>query len=1425
MLFLFLNYTDAQNSLKFSQISTQDGLSQNTVRSILVDKKGFVWAGTIDGLVRYDGTRFISHKAGDGERNQLSDSRIRDVKEDKDGLLWIRKYDNSYSCYDPVTEQFLSFEYQDDILPLVYTDYYESTSGKIWLYSSKVGAVQFAKGEGSKPVVVYKIPAIKTPLTGPNIQFILEDKDGKTWFGCSSGLNRMDENGKITQLYKDSEYGDFRTYITSEGYIYFLTGYNYVLKYSVEKKMFLKPYKAAQNYKFVDFCKFDATSLLISTRQNKLVRLDLQTGNFTLDISPLKNQFISRPRLIRDELHGLWVYDRSGKVQYYNYKIHQYSQMELVDAKTAKVIDDARYNILSDREGNYWITTYGNGLYTYNPKTNALVNYSYKKNSNSPASDYLLSIAQDSTGNIWIGTEYGGIVKVTHSKYKYSYIQPEDFEAMGSSNNVKVVYKDSDGQLWIGTKSGGLYLYDSNMQFVSCVKKGMNPYTIVEDRKGRIWIGSKGEGIYVLDKRSYKEIYHFVHRNKDTTSITSDAVFDIIEDDKDRIWIATFGGGLDLFEEKDHHIGFSHYFENLGNLSYLRCLMQDSQGKIWIGSYGGLLTFNPDDLIKSENSYTVYSYNTSHPSGLNSNDIKTIFEDSEHQIWVGTAGGGVNKWIMNSPDKQGEFKKYTLEEGLPSCMITSIQESKDGVLWVSTENGLSHLDKEKDTFLTYRFSDNFYGNYFSENAAILEKDGTMLWGTLDGLLVFNPGDSKNNQKVPPVILTDFYISDQRMESYLDDSPLKKSISYQDKVLLTYSQRTFSIGFACLDMSDVSLNKYSYKMEPYDDNWSLPNSNNLVTYKNMPPGTYTFKVKGSNAEGRWNKQITMCTVVVKPPLWKSAYAIVGYFIVLLGLIFVFILFFIRIHKLGNTVKMEKQLTDYKLRFFTNISHEFRTPLTLIKGSIERLSDQKGLPEETVKNVKLLKRNTIQMSRLIDQLLEFRKLQNNVLTLNLEKTDVKEFALEAYYTFKEMAFQKNMDYQFAGMDEHWEIYLDKNKVEKILFNLLSNAFRYTPVNGKIVLRVDKDSVSGNCVISVEDSGVGIAKDKQDMLFSRFMQINFSSEGTGIGLVLVKEFVEAHMGKITYKPNEGGGSVFVVELPSDKDIYRDARFVDTEGVTEEALSVEGDSENTKDHEVSRPNVPHNWKVLVIDDNFDIRNYLMEELGHHCHVEEAVDGKDGLEKAIAMDPTLIICDVKMPEMDGLELTRRLKDNFETSHIPVILLTSMSSDTIKLQGSESGADAYIMKPFSMKYLLSRVYNLIDQREKLKKRFSVDMEVKKGALSEAKKDQKFYDLINKIIDDNLSNPSFSVSDFTEKAELSRTIFYKKVKGLTGYSPNELIKVKRMKKAAELLSEGKFNVSEVSWKVGIEDPFYFSKCFKAQFGCAPSKYGSSDVSVE
>ena len=528
-------------------------------------------------------------------------------------------------------------------------------------------------------------------------------------------------------------------------------------------------------------------------------------------------------------------------------------------------------------------------------------------------------------------------------------------------------------------------------------------------------------------------------------------------------------------------------------------------------------------------------------------------------------------------------------------------------------------------------------------------------------------------------------------------------------------------------------------------------------------------------------------------------------------------------LRNRIAVEKQLTEYKLVFFTNISHEFRTPLTLIQGALEKIQRRGKIPKEMTDSVKVMEKSTNRLLRLINQLLEFRKMQNNKLALSLEQTDVVAFLYEIFLSFNDAAESQRMDFRFLPSKPSYKMYIDKGYVDKITYNLLSNAFKYTPNGGTVCFSVEVNEVSKQLIITVSDTGVGIPKEKQHELFKRFMQSSFSGSSVGVGLHLTHELVNVHKGTITFRENEGGGSIFTVTLPTDTSLYEETDFLVVHNalLQKEELSAPHSTEQSGEEEEAElvlPTEPLNTrKVLIIEDDNDVRALLKEEVGQYFEVETASDGPSGLERARTYDADLIICDVLMPGMTGFEVTRKLKNDFDTSHIPIILLTAMSSPESHLNAVESGADSFITKPFSLKLLLTRAFKLIEQREKLREKFSHDPNMMRPAICTSDKDKEFADKLQRIMEQQIGNAEFTIDEFASMMGLGRTIFYRKTRGVTGYAPNEYIRIVRMKKAAELLRENRYKVAEVSYQVGINDPFYFSKCFKRQFGVSPSAY--------
>lgn len=1408
--------------LHFKQISTQEGLSQNTVRAILQDKKGFIWAGTLDGLNRYDGYSLFAYKPQSENPNSLADHRVKDVYQDKEGFLWIKTYKNEFNCYDPIRDLFIDYKKNLKEEPALYfMNYHEAANGDVWLWGNASGCLRVSDNKGGGNSTRFLVKEIVE--NREQCQFLFEDSKNTIWLGGSFGLYSI--KGNKAEFHSSLKY-NFIAATELNNKVFFITSQGCIIEYDLKKKQFNVVMTNNHSYVFRNIAKFDQNSLLMTTRSKEALLFNVNTRTFEhpdwAKDADLRTNYID---LLVDRNQGIWMYNHSGKVWYYNQEKQRVKKMELIPSSIANIIDMERYQVWVDSKGLIWITTYGNGLFCYDPKTDKLENFKYKENKNSLASDYLLSITEDFYGNIWLGSEYAGIIKVVRSNYDVNVIRPENKTSIGKNNNVRTICSDIYSKVWVGTKNGSLYVYDKDLEAFDNISKDLNPYSLCVGPNNKMWVGTKGKGLYLFDIDTHKIVKQYVNSENDSTSLSYNTIFHILRDSKNRMWIASFGGGINLVENAAAtHLKFKRFFYERDKRSDVRYLYQDTKGFIWVATSDGLIHFDPDKLIDNPSNYKMYRMDLKDKKQLNCNDIKTIYEDEDGIIWIGTAGGGLNKYIPADDERKESFEAYTTKDGMSGDFISGILEDIDNNLWISTESGITRFDKKVGSFLVFQFSDVTYGNHFNENANIVDQKGYMLWGSLDGLLKMHPESFHAETNTPPVTLTNFFIFDQKINVGSEKSNLNKSISYADEIRLNYKENTFTIEFATLVLKDPSKNKYEYMLENYDKQWSKVSHSNTATYKNLSPGKYIFRVKGSNSDGVWNDEATVLKIVITPPFWKAWYAYLFYALLLILACYFALKLMFKFNTLNNNIKIEKELTSHKLRFFTNISHEFRTPLTLIRGAVENLNDQGGIPATAKKQINVLSRNSIILTRLIDQLLEFRKIQNNVLRLDLEETDIVEFTRDIYNGFLEVAAQKKIEYVFECQLNSFNMFIDRRKVDKIIYNLLSNAFKFTPSEGKIRLLVLIDENAKTCRIQVKDNGVGISKDKQHLLFSRFMQINFSASGTGVGLSLVKEFVDVHKGKVWYEDNADKGSIFNVELTTDAQIYEGENFVksiDTEIILHDSndkILYPSDIAETIILPEIEDTTLSNYKMLVIDDNDDIRFFLIDEFSKHFMVDSAENGEKGLQKAIECNPDLIICDVMMPEMDGFEVTRRLKADFQTCHIPIILLTAHSSVEHQLEGIESGADAYVMKPFSLKYLVARVFKLIEHREQLKKRFSNEYVLDGNLIATTDRDKEFFDLLDKILDEHLADPEFTVDKFAEYTKLRRTIFYKKVKGITGMSPNELIKIKRLKKSAELLLTGEFTVSEISYKVGFDDPYYFSKCFKAHFSCPPSRYG-------
>lgn len=814
---------------------------------------------------------------------------------------------------------------------------------------------------------------------------------------------------------------------------------------------------------------------------------------------------------------------------------------------------------------------------------------------------------------------------------------------------------------------------------------------------------------------------------------------------------------------------------------------------LWGGTSGGLFCVDPTRFAADGKGLRVYKRGS---------EIHDMLVDRQGRLWLTVPGEG----LVCMQD--GNFRILDASQGLINNMVQSVVETADGNLWVSTQQGVSCWKAKDKSFDNYLFSRVMMGNVYNENSAVCLDDGRVLLGGNYGLTIINPSRISHVKGQTSVVFT--------------------SHPYSDEMTLSYEERSPKINFSTLDYSDVNNVKYTYWLEGYDSSWSIPSPTPWVNYQNLPFGSYRLHVKASYSDGIWGKE-SVLDISVEPPFYLSVWAWVFYALFLTVVIVMVAKSIREKNLLKGKIKFEQELIRYKLVFFTNIAHEFRTPLTLIQGSLEkekRIMKANHWQLELEKTVRTMDKSVQRMLRLIDQLLEFRKMQAGKLKLSLQETDVVMFVQGICKMFDDAAESKQIDFKFESQLPAYLMYLDQQKMDKVVFNLLSNAFKYTPVKGRIVVSLAFQG--GKLIVRVADTGVGIPKEKQAQLFSRFMQSSYTGENFGIGLHLTHELVKVHHGEISFHDNEGGGAVFVVKIPLDKECYEESDFLIENNpiLVAPVDSVIKPEDEKKEPQKADADEPLNRKtILLVEDDNDVRDFLASELESCFNLRVATDGQMGLAMAKEEDFDLVVSDVMMPGMNGFELTKRLKNKFETCHIPVILLTALSTDDKVLEGTESGADAYITKPFSPQLLVARIFQLLDQRERLKQKFSKEGQTVRSAMCASDQDQMFVRRLDAVIYPRLGEQDLSVDKVAGLLRMGRTLFYRKVRGVTGYTPNDYIRVLRMKKAAELLAKGDNNVSEVAYAVGFDNPYYFSKCFKAQYGMPPSQYIKQEQAKE
>lgn len=1349
--------------VKAKRVTIQEGLPSNVVSDMQQDQKGFLWFSTYNGLARYDGnvvtTYFDNDSTGVSALIGRTKKALEDVTYKK---LWVYSSSERLTCLNMVDGK--EEKYCQEVEKLHFTKWKLVCDGMFWLWGAKDGAMLVDYRSGSfltRRFAQAEIGSSQVPL--------IDSLDKDNVVLCTTDKVFLYSEGRLSCMAKGMRMSRTRPF------------HHKMLMVSEKGDVYVLRQGKLQRFSHVAYVDGEVATgdLLMGNRwilftNRRSFSIDVRTG----EVAECEGEWlIPNGRVLTDNKGRKWIYNKTGVLRL----VRQDKLVPLIlfPQQTTNYIDHERFHIVEDNHGLIWISTYGKGLFVFNQDLTQSQHFVADQLGESPiASNYLLGIIADRHDGVWVSSEYGGVSHIQVMDKGVERIYPNGEGNMDFSNVVRMVKKMNDGTVMVGTRAGSLYHYSADMsQVLGKSHFDSNVYGIVQMPNGETWIGTRGKGIYGAKGLDFKD------RN----------VFCMASDAKHRMWIGTFGKGLSLVYPRKDGYGVKTFFADSVGLNEVRCMVIDKHGVLWCGTSGGLIRIPVDEFVKDASRYKTY---------VRDYEIRDVIVDRQGRLWLSASGDGLVQVEPGDGETEPKFHVFNTSNGLVNNLVQSVVDTPDGNLWVSTQQGVTAWNARKKSFENYMFSRNPMGNVYNENSAVCLDDGRVVLGGNYGLTIIQPSRLSHVSGLTDVVFT--------------------SYPYSDEITLTYEQRSPNIHFSTLDYSDVRNVKYTYRLEGFDQAWSKPSSTPWAAYQKLPAGKYVLHVKACTSDGTWGKESTL-VIRVKPPFYLTSWAIMIYVLLVLGVIILVVKFVHDKNVLRNRIRLEQELTRYKLVFFTNIAHEFRTPLTLMQGSLEkekRIMKANRWQTELEKTIRVMDKSVQRMLRLFDQLLEFRKMQAGKLKLSLQETDAVMFVKGICRMFDDAAESKEIAYRFESSEPSRAMFLDQQMIDKVVFNLLSNAFKYTPAKGSISVSLSFTDVM---TIRVVDTGVGIPQEKRAQLFSRFMQSSYTGESFGIGLHLTHELVKTHHGEIAYQENEGGGSVFVVTIPLQKDSYEASDFlVKDSPILKADLAKErdGQEEKTTDAVPSAPSVPLNRRtILLIEDDNDVREFLLSELESCFDLKVASDGKAGIAMAKELDVDLIVSDVMMPGMNGFELTKRLKNSFETSHIPIILLTALSTDENVLEGTESGADAYITKPFSPQLLMARILQLLNQREILRQKFGKEPQEIRSAMLSNEQDSLFVKRLDSIVYSRLGEQDLSVDKVAGLLHLGRTIFYKKVRGTTGYTPNEYIRVIRLRKAAELLKEGEKNVSEVAYAVGFDNPYYFSKCFKEQFGMPPSQYRS------
>ncbi len=1408
-------------------------LSQSHILDIQQDSKGFIWMGTYNGLIRFDGTVFQNFDVVQRGKLNLSSNRVSSFKFDKNGRIWIKSEKQEVYYFDTQT---LSFHYplesqNNEFSNLSFNQFKLMPSGVVWLFPVNKNYLIVLDANKEVRQIVFD----QAKLRGHKIKDVFEDSTGDTWFLTDLGICRLKKGDEkpeyfffnMTRLSGKSY--SFSAVVEINDELWFAGANGKLTRYSKKASTFFDV-QLAINSDIVQIKYVNGGKVLIVTNTEGICYYDIKSGKLDVynskTIAGFPNGTINYMGLTHSRY--FWFETSASGIYRFDLTTKKLKQLQ-VDTSDPTVIVDRKTFLLTAPNGSVWIQPKGGALGYWDKKQDKLLSIShYTKESSVEVSDVMHTATFDKLGNLWFCSYRKGLDLMIFNNNNFSVLNLDSFEGK-KKNNVRSLMEDKRGNLWLACRSQKITILDSRKKKIGMLGAdgtfltnspgwGADIYHMLEDNKGRIWVGTRGNGLFCLipnGKPFNYKVVHYKHNELNRYSISANDIYRIFQAASGKIYLATWGGGVNLIRESKDGIRFVNYRNEWKNYPIksadrVRSIVENREHQLFFISSYKLFSFPDENRASGKLKFKEFSQ-------VSGNDILDILVTSKNKLALATNGKGLQLAYLN---KNGKLDIQSFGEetvALPVDEVVAMEEDKLGKIWLMGDNQIVRFDTKKSTAETFPELKSLIGNeIFSEATKCRLANGEIVLGYSDGAIYFNPEKIKAYQFKPYLAITGFSVNNKELHEVNTDTPRNPDLL--KKVVLEHDQNFLRLQFAALDYIKNENIVYRYKLEGVDKQWNYIKGGQTINYTNLSRGKYKLLISSTNAHNLWVDNQREIEITILPSIWWTNLAIIFYLLLAIGLFMLIRRTLSTIIRLRNDVQIQQEVSELKLKFFTDISHEIRTPLTMITAPLEKMLSDNQVPDSVKTQLQGIEKNSNRLLNLVNQILDLRRIQNR--KLEVKAINLGEFASKVCENFREISLQSKIRLEVKIIASTPIVWADADSLDKILINLISNAFKYCHKGDTIEIIIEE--TEKQVLLKVSDNGPGINPVIQKRLFIRFSNYNENpnNPSTGIGLSIVKDLADKHSASIVVDSVAGKGSSFqLCFLKGYHHFNEDVTILfeeSDESLVDDIIKIENEPVVAVEEEI-RKGKPVG---LVVEDDPELRNFIVSVLENEYKIHLAENGIDGHLKAARLAPDFIISDIMMPQMDGIEMLKLIRNNIATSHIPVILLSAKTAIESKLEGMEYGADEYLDKPFNVSYLKARIKNVLEQRKRLQILYSSGNITEipgEEPLQISNQDHKFMFQVIKLVKDNVSKTDFSVEELGKLMFMSRASFFNKLKDLTGVSPVVFIRDIRLNEAAEMLKKEDLLIKEICFEVGFSDLKYFGKCFKSKFNYTPAEY--------